>query len=318
MKVLICIAIFGLMNVQIEAKRSSFHELLMSSKIADSCVGRCGQSETDPAMTCQCNPSCQTAGDCCSDFVSTCNTCATWGRCTAGNDPSWPCQCTAECADSNDCCPDYAYLCGGVGPTGTGTTIKTTTPSGGAGSCAGRCGQSGTDSTKPCQCNLSCQTYGDCCSDFNDICNSCQGRCSAAYNNKWPCQCNVDCPSYGNCCNDYSALCLAVTTTVKTTVSTTTIATTIPTTTISTTVPTTTILKTTTITPVTTTSTTTSSPESFTCPNDLFGKYPNPNDCKTFYECAAGQAHLMNCPPGLYYNPDLQVCDYLDNVPSCQ
>lgn len=34
----------------------------MSSKIADSCVGRCGQSVTDPAMTCQCNPSCQTAG----------------------------------------------------------------------------------------------------------------------------------------------------------------------------------------------------------------------------------------------------------------
>ena len=93
--------------------------------------------------------------------------------------------------------------------TGTGTTIRTTTPGGGAGSCAGRCGQSGTDATKPCQCNLSCQTYGDCCSDFQDTCNSCQGRCSAAYNKLWPCQCNIDCPSYGNCCNDYNELCLA-------------------------------------------------------------------------------------------------------------
>ncbi|XP_032778744.2 proteoglycan 4 [Daphnia magna] len=156
------------------------------------------------------------------------------------------------------------------------------------GSCVGRCGQSGTDSTKPCQCNLSCQTYGDCCDDFLATCNTCNGRCSTSYNNKWPCQCNVECPSYDNCCADYDALCLGVTTTVKTTPTTTT----------------------------TTVATTT--PESFTCPNDLFGRYPNPNDCHSYYECLAGQEYLMNCPPGLYYNPDLQVCDYLDNVPSCQ
>ena len=74
----------------------------------------------------------------------------------------------------------------------------------------------------------------------------------------------------------------ATTTTVKTTVTTTTM----PTTT------TPTITKTTTITPVTTTATTSSSPEPFTCPNDMFGKYPNPNDCKSFYECVAGVAYL--------------------------
>ena len=62
-----------------------------------------------------------------------------------------------------------------------------------------------------------------------------------------------------------------------------------------TTMPTTTtptITKTTTITPVTTTATTSSSPEPFTCPNDMFGKYPNPNDCKSFYECVAGVEYL--------------------------
>ena len=78
----------------------------------------------------------------------------------------------------------------------------------------------------------------------------------------------------------------ATTTTVKTTVTTTTM----PTTTTPTTTPT--ITKTTTITPVTTTATTSSSPEPFTCPNDMFGKYPNPNDCKSFYECVAGVAYL--------------------------
>ncbi|XP_059353414.1 uridylate-specific endoribonuclease-like [Daphnia carinata] len=211
MKLLILIAVCGLSSgiLLAEAKANSFREI-RTSKVTDSCIGRCGQSATDPTQSCQCNPSCQTAGDCCTDFLSTCSSCASWGRCIEGNNPDWPCQCTEECVISDNCCPDYAYLCGGVGPTGT-TTIGTATTgsSGGIDSCVGRCGIAGTDSTKPCQCNPSCQTYNDCCADFLPTCNTCNGRCTAGYDTKWPCQCNSQCTSYGNCCPDYSALCFA-------------------------------------------------------------------------------------------------------------
>lgn len=72
-----------------------------------------------------------------------------------------------------------------------------------AGTCEGRCGQQGVDATKPCQCNPSCQKYGDCCDDFLTLCNTCEGRCNAAYNAQWPCQCNNLCTANSNCCPDY-------------------------------------------------------------------------------------------------------------------
>lgn len=74
-------------------------------------------------------------------------------------------------------------------------------------SCVGRCGIAGTDLTKPCQCNPSCQTYNDCCADFLPTCNTCAGRCTAGYDTKWPCQCNADCSTYNNCCPDKPDLC---------------------------------------------------------------------------------------------------------------
>jgi hypothetical protein len=74
-------------------------------------------------------------------------------------------------------------------------------------SCVGRCGIAGTDLTKPCQCNPSCQTYNDCCADFIATCNTCDGRCTAGYDTKWPCQCNADCSTYNNCCPDKPDLC---------------------------------------------------------------------------------------------------------------
>ncbi|CAL4068136.1 unnamed protein product, partial [Meganyctiphanes norvegica] len=41
---------------------------------------------------------------------------------------------------------------------------------------------------------------------------------------------------------------------------------------------------------------------------------PDPYDCGSYYMCAAqGPIHML-CPAGLYFNPDVQVCDYPQNV----
>ncbi|XP_031842058.1 chondroitin proteoglycan 2 [Nomia melanderi] len=37
---------------------------------------------------------------------------------------------------------------------------------------------------------------------------------------------------------------------------------------------------------------------------------PNPANCKTFYSCNGGVATLLECPVGLYFNPELKVCDW--------
>ena len=48
---------------------------------------------------------------------------------------------------------------------------------------------------------------------------------------------------------------------------------------------------------------------------------PNPNDCSQFFMCMDETPILTDCPAGLYFNPDLGVCDYPQNVdcqqPSC-
>ncbi|KAK7078744.1 hypothetical protein SK128_001848 [Halocaridina rubra] len=72
-------------------------------------------------------------------------------------------------------------------------------------SCVGRCGEN--NSAEPCQCNALCTDYGDCCSDYNPVCFSCQDRCGEAYLHSKPCQCNNECNSHGNCCSDYNDLC---------------------------------------------------------------------------------------------------------------
>ena len=83
-------------------------------------------------------------------------------------------------------------------------------------SCAGRCGIAGTNSSLPCQCNPSCVNFNDCCGDFLELCNSCKGRCNAAYDTKWPCQCNSQCslPANNNCCPDINDECQGGTTTI--------------------------------------------------------------------------------------------------------
>ncbi|GJQ76554.1 hypothetical protein Trydic_g2254, partial [Trypoxylus dichotomus] len=37
---------------------------------------------------------------------------------------------------------------------------------------------------------------------------------------------------------------------------------------------------------------------------------PDESDCTIFYICAGGDPILMNCPPGLYFNPTIFVCDH--------
>ncbi|XP_021348523.1 chitotriosidase-1-like [Mizuhopecten yessoensis] len=40
------------------------------------------------------------------------------------------------------------------------------------------------------------------------------------------------------------------------------------------------------------------------------GPYPNTNDCRTFYKCSHGVAHLYNCPGNTAYDRALRVCNW--------
>jgi len=51
----------------------------------------------------------------------------------------------------------------------------------------------------------------------------------------------------------------------------------------------------------------------FQCPEDE-GLFPDPTDCKKFYQCFNHLAWQSKCPADLYFNPILKVCDYKDNV----
>ncbi|XP_056461499.1 uridylate-specific endoribonuclease A [Gadus chalcogrammus] len=92
-------------------------------------------------------------------------------------------------------------LLGALVPQGSSNAMAT---------CSGRCGY-GTDSGYPCQCNTSCERFGDCCSDYAALCKgaatSCKGRCNEAFDSQNKCHCNSKCSQHGNCCSDYSSLC---------------------------------------------------------------------------------------------------------------
>ena len=53
-----------------------------------------------------------------------------------------------------------------------------------------------------------------------------------------------------------------------------------------------------------------------TCPPVIPGgilHLPDPRNCSNFYKCDdQGRSYLFNCPPGLIYNPLIQVCDWSD------
>jgi len=71
--------------------------------------------------------------------------------------------------------------------------------------CQGQCGVD--DGSNDCQCNSACSNFGDCCSDYHDVCYTCQGRCGETYLHSRPCHCNDDCRNNFNCCDDYTTLC---------------------------------------------------------------------------------------------------------------
>ena len=52
-----------------------------------------------------------------------------------------------------------------------------------------------------------------------------------------------------------------------------------------------------------------------TCHDGVYEKpITSRKDCSGFYHCANGRKWEQYCPGNLAFNPDIQVCDYLDNV----
>ena len=43
---------------------------------------------------------------------------------------------------------------------------------------------------------------------------------------------------------------------------------------------------------------------------------PYPKDCSKFCQCSNGVAYEHDCPPGLYFDDNLDVCNYPDKVSS--
>lgn len=67
--------------------------------------------------------------------------------------------------------------------------------------------------------------------------------------------------------------------------------------------------------PITTT-TTEDDPGETTCPEVSSQEvyYPDPKDCGSFYLCSNGVPYHHSCDDGLYFNPNINVCDSADNV----
>uniref|UniRef100_A0A3Q2FZL2 SMB domain-containing protein n=1 Tax=Cyprinodon variegatus TaxID=28743 RepID=A0A3Q2FZL2_CYPVA len=76
-------------------------------------------------------------------------------------------------------------------------------------SCRGRCGAEYYRGHM-CQCDYSCLSYGECCSDYESQCtskHSCKGRCGENFKRGRRCTCDSDCFKFGQCCPDYKAHC---------------------------------------------------------------------------------------------------------------
>lgn len=56
----------------------------------------------------------------------------------------------------------------------------------------------------------------------------------------------------------------------------------------------------------------------FRCPSDSENsRYPNPQDCGSFFKCSNGTPYLFECPPPLHYSKETDRCDWPE-VANCQ
>lgn len=131
------------------------------------------------------------------------------------------CYCDDQCGANGDCCSDYASTCGGDA-SDSDSDNGGDTPSA-ADSCAGNCG--GESPGGNCFCDSTCSEYGDCCGDYNSVCDgssdsgasdsgdepdppaagSCSGACGGQ--GSGDCYCDGECSTNGDCCSDYAAQC---------------------------------------------------------------------------------------------------------------
>ncbi|CAH1985065.1 unnamed protein product [Acanthoscelides obtectus] len=65
---------------------------------------------------------------------------------------------------------------------------------------------------------------------------------------------------------------------------------------------------------------TTKNPNEVTCEEEdgHISYHPDKADCKMYYMCEGERKHHMPCPANLVFNPDQNVCDWPENVASCQ
>ncbi|AAF05134.1 ORF20 [Xestia c-nigrum granulovirus] len=55
-------------------------------------------------------------------------------------------------------------------------------------------------------------------------------------------------------------------------------------------------------------------PSPIVCGPSMYGNFPNPNDCSSFFLCAAGQAIQMFCSNGFLYDIHERTCVAADRV----
>ncbi|XP_030235027.1 deleted in malignant brain tumors 1 protein isoform X3 [Gadus morhua] len=182
----------------------------------ESCRHNCGYN----LGSCSCEYYCQSYGNCCYDYNSQCpyttitpdvTTAQDSCRYNCGNHLG-SCSCHYSCESYGNCCDDYYYQC--ISPTADPpfhTPDVTTAQE----SCRHNCGYN----LGSCSCEYYCQSYGNCCYDYNSQCpyttiteevitaqDSCSYNCG---NHLGSCSCDYSCQYYGNCCYDYYYQCVS-------------------------------------------------------------------------------------------------------------
>jgi hypothetical protein len=133
-----------------------------------------------------------------------------------------------DCSNDPTTCQKPGTGTGGTGGTGGGGTGGAT---GGPASCVDHCNAQSED--KSCWCDSGCKTYGDCCTDYLDVCTGTssggsggasggagggtseptgctEALCGTANDGKEngkACYCDSQCEGYGDCCSNKAAVC---------------------------------------------------------------------------------------------------------------